>query len=146
MINCENLRKACERTGIKYPTAYNWLRVDPEFKARYERQRELTRFAIEQTVVDKALGGNLEACKFYLENNWPDKYHKRTHQVITAPTGKEYTQVTTWMDLVNKATCGQFKELKEAQERTELLDSDAEEPSVVVDAWDPLEESEKDRS
>lgn len=68
---------ACKNTGTSKSTYHAWYNRDDEFRQKIDEIRNTNVEAVEKVLLKKALSGDTSSIKFYLENNFPEKYGKK---------------------------------------------------------------------
>ena len=64
------------RMGIGRSTLYNWRKKYPQIDQALRKGRELVDYQVEQALLDKALGGDLRAQMYWLNNRRGDKWQE----------------------------------------------------------------------
>lgn len=59
--------RACEMTGVKRRTFYNWMENDPEFKSQVEELENIALDFVEDKLLGRIRNGDTVACIFYLK-------------------------------------------------------------------------------
>jgi hypothetical protein len=72
--NGNNVKRTCELVGISRETFYQWLRKDQDFSAAVALAEQDQIKVAEDTLYQKALGGNPALLIFYLCNRAPERW------------------------------------------------------------------------
>ena len=64
------------RMGIGRSTLYKWIKRYPEMEQALRRGREVVDYQVEAALLDKALGGDLRAQMYWLNNRRSDKWQE----------------------------------------------------------------------
>lgn len=62
--------------GIGLSTFYKWQKKYPQIAQALKKGRELVDYQVEQALLDKALGGDLRAQMYWLNNRRSDKWQE----------------------------------------------------------------------
>ena len=65
-----------ERMGIAIRTFYKWQKKYPQIAQALRRGKELVDYQVEAALLDKALGGDLRAQMYWLNNRRGDKWQE----------------------------------------------------------------------
>ena len=68
--------KIAEQMGIGVRTFYKWQKKYPQIAQAVRKGRELVDYQVEQALLDKALGGDLRAQMYWLNNRRGDKWQE----------------------------------------------------------------------
>ena len=68
--------KIAENMGIGRSTFYRWLKRYPEMARAVGKTPEVVDYQVEQALLDKALGGDLRAQMYWLNNRRGDKWQE----------------------------------------------------------------------
>lgn len=68
------------RMGIGRSTFYKWQKRYPQMAQALRKGRELVDYQVEQALLDKALGGDLRAQMYWLNNRRGDKWQEHPRE------------------------------------------------------------------
>ena len=125
------IKDVASNIGIKERTLYSWMSKYPEIKNACEMGREECNYIIENTLVQKAMAGNMTAIIFYLKNNVRERYSD--------------SQRTTVEERLTEAQVGKvLAETDLSKRRLEILNGDdADGNDAVAQLMDALTGSVK---
>ena len=69
-------RKIAEQMGIGVRTFYKWQKKYPQIAQAVRKGRELVDYQVEQALLDRALGGDLRAQMYWLNNRRGDRWQE----------------------------------------------------------------------
>ena len=72
--------KIAGQMGIGVRTFYKWQRKYPQIAQAVRKGRELVDYQVEQALLDKALGGDLRAQMYWLNNRRGDKWQEHPRE------------------------------------------------------------------
>ncbi len=72
-LTCEQIAR---QMGIGVSTFYKWQKKYPEIAQAVRKGRETVDYQVEQALLDKALGGDLRAQMYWLNNRRGDKWQE----------------------------------------------------------------------
>ena len=87
------VKLAADEVGVTRKTAYNWAEQYPEFGEEFENTQEGITDAIEQTLIQKALAGDVTACIFLTKTRRRHIYGDKQTLEHTGEGGKPFTIV-----------------------------------------------------
>ena len=68
------------RMGIAIRTFYKWQKKYPQIAQSLRRGKELVDYQVEAALLDKALGGDLKAQMYWLDNRRADKWQEHPRE------------------------------------------------------------------
>ena len=68
------------RMGIGRSTFYKWRKRYPQIDQAVRKGREIVDYQVEQALLDKALGGDLRAQMYWLNNRRGDKWQEHPRE------------------------------------------------------------------
>ena len=83
------------RMGIGRSTFYKWRKRYPQIDQAVRKGREIVDYQVEQALLDKALGGDLRAQMYWLNNRRGDKWQEHPKE----KTGEGEEGVTVIVDV-----------------------------------------------
>ena len=86
--------KIAENMGIGRSTLYEWLKRYPQLAQAMGKSPEMVDYQVEQALLDKALGGDLRAQMYWLNNRRGDKWQEHPKE----KTEKDAEPVTVVID------------------------------------------------
>lgn len=72
--------KIAQQMGIGLRTLYTWQKKYPQIAQALRKGRELVDYQVEQALLDKALGGDLRAQMYWLNNRRGDKWQEHPRE------------------------------------------------------------------
>ena len=86
------------RMGIGRSTLYTWRKKYPQIDQALRKGRDLVDYQVEQALLDRALGGDLRAQMYWLNNRRGDKWQEHPKEK-SDKSGEESEAVTVIVDV-----------------------------------------------
>lgn len=67
---------AIQEAGVSRRTIFRWMADNPELREEFDSIREAMVSAVEDTLFQKAMGGDVTAAIFMLKSWRPERYHR----------------------------------------------------------------------
>ena len=96
-----NVSLACKEAGIARVTHYEWMNVDPKYRAEIENISEMAIDYVESKLMKMIEGGDTTAAIFYLKTKGKSRGYveRQEHQLSIAPQPIQYLDVSNYKEV-----------------------------------------------
>ena len=85
--------KIAGNMGIGLSTFYKWQKKYPQIAQALRRGREVVDYQVEQALLDRALGGDLKAQMYWLNNRRGDRWQEHPREKTDEPGDEGVTVI-----------------------------------------------------